>query len=286
MRNRLRSLQQVQADSEGAGPSELDCVSDVAAASHPARDQELDGVLQEARQIHLEIQQIQSDVGELKDVNHRALNATSHPQAPKRDAGAIGVDVRRRGQAVLRRLHAMNALRGRLEARRGGCDPAARIAQTQYRCLSGALREAMRGYNDAEVSHGEACRRQIRQQMEVVDREVSAKELDEMMESGEWSVFGEQVEGRTARSAFLRIEGRRRELLELEKRIQGVQDLFLDVAVLTEEQGEAAADVQKNAQNAEVTVQEAVVQLDGAVASDKKNPFKKLLCCCFPCFNK
>lgn len=273
----------MQTDSEGFSTVELDAADEAATASHP--DQDLDGVLQEAQQIRLEIQQIQNDISELKDVNYQALNKTPYPIVTKRDSNAIGADIKRRGEAVLQRLHMMNTLRGELEAQRGSSHPTARIAGTQYQCLSNALREVIFSYNDTEMSHKEACKRQIQRQMEVVGREVSAEELEEMMDSGELNVFSTQVEGKTACSAFLQIESRHKELLELEKRLEGIQELFLDVAVLIEEQGIAIENIQKNVQNTEVIIQDAVFKLDRATASDKNNPFKKLLCSCFPCYN-
>lgn len=286
MRDRLTHLHQVETDPEGLSPVELDNLSEAeaeaeaAAASHP----DLDGVLQEAQKIRLEIQQIQNDISELKDVNYQTLNKTSDPVATKRDSNAIGADIKRRAEAVLQQLHMMNNLRGELEAERGSSDPTARIARTQYQCLTGALREVMFSYNDAELSHREACKRQIQRQMEVVGREVSTEELEEVMESGEFNVFCPQVEGKTARSALVQIESRHRELMELEKRIEGIQELFLDVAVLTGEQGAAINNIQKNVQNTEVITQEAIAQLERAKTSDKNNPFKKMFCGCFPCF--
>lgn len=286
MRDRLTHLHQVETDPEGLSPVELDNLSEAeaeaeaAAASHP----DLDGVLQEAQKIRLEIQQIQNDISELKDVNYQTLNKTSDPVATKRESNAIGADIKRRAEAVLQQLHMMNNLRGELEAERGSSDPTARIARTQYQCLTGALREVMFSYNDAELSHREACKRQIQRQMEVVGREVSTEELEEVMESGEFNVFCPQVEGKTARSALVQIESRHRELVELEKRIEGIQELFLDVAVLTGEQGAAINNIQKNVQNTEVITQEAIAQLERAKTSDKNNPFKKMFCGCFPCF--
>lgn len=286
MRDRLTHLHQVETDPEGLSPVELDNLSEAeaeaeaAAASHP----DLDGVLQEAQKIRLEIQQIQNDISELKDVNYQTLNKTSDPIATKRDSNAIGADIKRRAEAVLQQLHMMNNLRGELEAERGSSDPTARIARTQYQCLTSALREVMFSYNDAELSHREACKRQIQRQMEVVGREVSTEELEEVMESGEFNVFCPQVEGKTARSALVQIESRHRELMELEKRIEGIQELFLDVAVLTGEQGAAVNNIQKNVQNTEVITQEAIAQLERAKTSDKNNPFKKMFCGCFPCF--
>ncbi|KAL6105300.1 stx11 [Pungitius sinensis] len=279
MRDRLSHLHQVQTDHEGFSVVQLDYLSEHAAAAHP--DEDLERVLQDAQDIRLEIQQIEKDVSELKDVNHRSLEQTAHLPASEPDSTNIGMDVKRRGEAVLQRLHMMNALRRELEAQRGTFDPAARVARTQHQYLSGALRQVMGSYSDAEVSHREACKRHIRRQMEVMDREVSAQEVEEMMDSGELNAFGAQAIGKTARSALLQIQSRQEELLELEKRIQGIQELFLDVAVLTEEH-RLADNIQKNVQNAEVKVQEAVVQLDRARTFQKNNPFKKLLCCRFP----
>ena len=280
MRDRLGNLHQVQTDPDGFSTVEL---AEHGAAADP--ETELDGVLKEAQRIHLEIQQIQNDISELKDVNYQALNKTSHPIVAKRDSNAIGADIKRRGEAVLQQLHMMNDLRGQLEAERGSSDPTARIAQTQYQCLSNALREVMFSYNDTEMGHREACKRQIKRQMEVVGREVSDQELEEMMEGEELCVFSTHVTGKTARSALLQIESRHQELLELEKRIEGIQELFLDVAVLVEEQGVEVENIQKNVQNADGLIQDGIVQLDRATASDKNNPFKKLFCGCFPCYH-
>nr|XP_019953563.1 PREDICTED: syntaxin-11-like [Paralichthys olivaceus] len=284
MRDRLIHLHQVQSDSEGFSGVELEDLSGPeAAGSHCGQD--LDGVLQEAQEIRLEIQQIHNDITELKDVNYQALNKTTHTTANKRDSNAIGADIKRRGEGVLQRLHMMNALRGELEDQRGSSDSTARIARTQYQCLSSALQEAMSSYNNTEMSHRDACKRQIQRQMEVVGREVSEEQLEEMMEGEELNVFSVQVEGKTARSALLQIESRHKELLELQKRMEGIQELFLDVALLIEDQGTSFESIQKSVQSADVAVQEASAQLDKATASDKNNPFKKMFCGCFPCYN-
>ena len=85
-------------------------------------------------------------------------------------------------------------------------------------------------------------------------------------------------------TALLQIESRHQELLELERRVQAVQELFLDVAVLVEEQGAAVENIQKNVQNADAAVQVGLGKLERATAADKNNPFKKMFCGCFPCY--
>lgn len=289
MRDRLSHLHRVQIDADGFSTVHLDngtpCEASGSEAAASSPEPHLDGVLQEAQQIRLQIQQIQNDIVELRDVNFQALNKTSYASVTKRDSNAIGTDVKRRAEAVLQRLHMLNDLRGDLESERGSLDPAARIARTQYQCLSGALQEVMCSYNDAEMNHREACKRQIQRQMEVVGWDVSRQELEEMMEEEEEiTVFSAHLEGKTAHSALQQIRSRHNELRELEKRIQGIQELFLDVAMLVEEQGPVIENIQKNVQNTEGNIQDGIFKLDRATASDKNNPFKKMFCGCFPCF--
>lgn len=286
MRDRLTHLQQVQSSSDGFSTVELENFGECEEAGASNPDQHMDSVLQEAQQVRLEIQAIQNDISELRDVNYQTLNKTSFPTVTKRDSNQIGMDVKRRGEAVLHRLQMMNALRGELEAERGNADPTARIARTQYQWLSSALRQVMFSYNDTELSHREACKQQIHRQLEVVGKEVTKEELEEMLENGDLNVFCPQVEGKTARSALLQIENRHRELLELERRIQGIQELFLDVAVLVEQQGAGVDNIQKSVQASESIIQESVAQLAKATESDKNNPFKRMLCGCFPCYYK
>ncbi|KAF3700943.1 Syntaxin-11 [Channa argus] len=279
MRDRLKHLHQLQTDLEGFTPVELDNLS-----SQP--DQHLDCVLQKAQQIRTELQQIKNDISELKDVNYQALNKTSYPVVAKRDSSSIGIGIKHRGETVLQQLHMMNALRKELGAHRGTSDAAARIALTQYQCLSNALREVMFSYSDTEMNHREACKHHIQRQMEVVGREASEEELEEMMEREDLNVFSIQVDGKTTHSAFLQIESRHKELLELQKRMEAIQELFLDVALLTEEQGVAVENIQSCVQNSEVATQESVVQVEKALVSYQNNPFKKMFCGCFPCYNK
>lgn len=273
-------LQKVKIDSEGFTTVELE---DLAGSSPLPSD--LDGVLRDAQEIRREIQQIHDDVSDLRSVNFQTLNKTGHGEAPERDSNAIGADIKRRGESVLRRLHALDALRGDLEAGRGGADPAARIARTQYQCLSQALQEAMHGYNQAEMSHKDACRNHIRRQLEVAGRDLDQEELEEALERQEWTVFGLQAQGGTTRSALESIESRHRELRDLEKRVQQVQELFLDVALLTEEQGAGVQSIQRNVQDTHAAALEGIFKLERATTSDKNNPFKKLFCGCFPCYN-
>ncbi|XP_035276077.1 syntaxin-11b.1 [Anguilla anguilla] len=249
-------------------------------------DGTLDGVFDEAQAVRREIQLISLDVVKLKDHNARMLTEVGDAPALKKDSNAIAGEIKSRAEAVLTRLQKMDARGKELEAKHGVNAAVVRVARTQYMCLSNSFRDVMFDYNETEMSYRESCKNRLQRQLEIVGREVTGEEIEEMIESGEWNVFSDNVltEGKTSRSALDQIESRHKELLDLESRIQSIHELFLDVAMLVEEQGPMMNTIQANIHSTDADIQECMVKLERAKRYDKNNPFKKMFCGCFPCY--
>lgn len=179
---------------------------------------------------------------------------------------------------MLVHLRKMDSHRKELEEKYGVNSAVTRIARTQYASISSSFRDAMVEYNDAEMSHRESCKAYIQRQMEIVGREVTGDQIEEMLESSQWNVFSENMvsEGKTARSALIQIESRHTELLQLERRIQSLHEVFLDVAMLVEEQSSMIDYIHTNVQSTEMEVRDVLVKLERAKRHDRSNPFKKM----------
>lgn len=244
-------------------------------------------IFSQAQEIHRDIQLIRLEVKRLREQNSRILHGVSTMSVIKRDSNAIGADIKARAESVLVRLKEMDNTAHKLEEQHSSNSAIARISRTQYASLSNGFQDAMFDYNEAEMSHRENCKAQILRQMEIVERPVTAEDLDEMIESGNWYVFNDNIisEGKTARSALCQIEKRHQELLDLENRIKGIHEIFLDVALLVEDQGPMLTSIQGNVQKTDEYLQEAIVKLGKAKRHDRNNPFKKMFCSCFPCYN-
>uniref|UniRef100_A0A3B4V8C8 Syntaxin 11b, tandem duplicate 2 n=1 Tax=Seriola dumerili TaxID=41447 RepID=A0A3B4V8C8_SERDU len=235
-------------------------------------------VFSQSQDIHREIQLIRLEVKRLREQNSRMLQGVTTMSTIKKDSNTIGADIKARAEDVLARLQAMDGTAQKLEEAHGSNSAITRIARTQYACLSNGFRDAMFDYNEAEMSHRENCKAQIQRQMEIVGREVTGEQLDEMIEKGQWYIFSDNVvaEGKTARSALSQIEKRHQELLDLETRISGIHEIFLDIAMLVEEQGPMLNSIQTNVQKTDEHIQDALVKLGRAKRYDKNNPFKKI----------
>uniref|UniRef100_UPI0037E7D83E syntaxin-11b.1 n=1 Tax=Semicossyphus pulcher TaxID=241346 RepID=UPI0037E7D83E len=244
-------------------------------------------VFSQSQDIHREIQLIRLEVKRLREQNSRITQGVTTMSTIKRDSNAIGADIKSRAEGVLTRLQDMEGAAHKLEEEHGSSSAITRIARTQYAGLSNGFRDAMFDYNEVEMSHRDNCKAQIQRQMEIVGREVTGEEVEEMIEQGQWNIFNDNIvsEGKTARSALSQIEKRHKELLDLETRIQGIHEIFLDIAMLVEEQGPMITSIQTNVQKTDEGIQDALVKLRKAKRHDSNNPFKKMFCSCFPCYN-
>uniref|UniRef100_A0A3Q3FIG5 Syntaxin 11b, tandem duplicate 1 n=2 Tax=Kryptolebias marmoratus TaxID=37003 RepID=A0A3Q3FIG5_KRYMA len=243
-------------------------------------------VFSQSQDIHREVQLIRVEVKRLREQNSRMLQGTTNMNTIKEDSNVIGAGIKKRAEDVLERLKTMDGTALKLEEMHGSNSAITRIARTQYACLSNGFRDAMFDYNEAEMSHRENCKAQIMRQMEIVGREVTDEDLEGMIEKGQLCVFSDNVvsEGKTARSALFQIEKRHQELMDLENRIKGIHEIFLDIALLVEEQGPMLNSIQTNVQKTDASLQDALVKLRTAKRHDKNNPFKKMFCSCFPCY--
>ncbi|KAK2884246.1 hypothetical protein Q8A67_017883 [Cirrhinus molitorella] len=286
MRDRLDHLQAVSlsngtaAEHETAqalSPSENTGYDDP--PEDPSTNPDLEAVFDEAQEARRQIQYIRLEVKRLREQNSHIFTSAVCSSAPNTsDSNAIAADIKTRGQEMLVHLRKMDSHRKELEEKHGINSPVTRIARTQYASISSSFRDAMVEYNEAEMSHRESCKAYIQRQMEIVGREVTGDQIEEMLESGQWNVFSENMvsEGKTARSALIQIESRHTELVQLEKRIQSLHEVFLDVAMLVEAQSSMIDYIHTNVQSTEVEVREVLVKLERAKRHDRSNPFKKM----------
>uniref|UniRef100_A0A3Q3X6Z9 t-SNARE coiled-coil homology domain-containing protein n=1 Tax=Mola mola TaxID=94237 RepID=A0A3Q3X6Z9_MOLML len=291
MRDRLSNLQELSSSyvepmeyAESAASDSFSNVDLEDELSHEAvvfdNSPALVEIFSQSQEIHREIQLIQLEVKRLREQNSRRLQGITTISTIKKDSNAIGANIKARAEDVLARLKEMDGTAHSLEEEHGSNSAIARIARTQYCCLSNGIRNVMFDYNEAEMSHRENCKAQILRQMEIVGREVSGEDVEEMIETGQWYIFNDNIvsEGKTTRSALSQIEKRHQELLELQNRIKGIHEIFLDIAMLVEEQGPMLTSIQTNVQKTDESIQEAIVKLG---KYKKKNPF--LQCCgCLP----
>ncbi|XP_029972803.1 syntaxin-11a [Salarias fasciatus] len=250
-------------------------------------EDEMDDIYKEGHAMRKEMLLLKMDVKRLGKQNTRFLTSVRRISSIKRDSNALGRDIKARGEAIYARLEKLGKRSKRLDEEHGPASALARMVRSQYISLTAAFHEAMSEYNEAEMVQRENCKTRIQRQAEIMGKEVTREQIDEMIETGKWNVFSDSllIEGRTARSALNEIENRHKELLELEGRIRDIHELFFQMALLVEEQGCMLDNIEANVYATQDYVAQAEIQIKKAVRYHKNNPCKKLFCCCFPCCN-
>ncbi|TSK58000.1 Interferon regulatory factor 4 [Bagarius yarrelli] len=280
MRDRLSNLQTLSASRNNLEKQEYpesvsDSFSNIELENHFRQqaiifdDNEMDAVFEEAQDTRREIQLVHLDVKRLREQNTRILSEPTRTSTVKRDSNAIAADIKTRGENLLKRLHEIDLHAKELEEENGINSAVARIARTQYVGLSNSFRNVMMEYNEAEMNHKKMCKTHIQRQMEIVGREVTGEEIEEMLENGKWNIFSDNIltEGKTARSALNQIESRHRDLLELENRLKSIHEVFLDVAMLVEDQGPMIDYIFTNVQKTDAKIDDILMCSDGERSS-------------------
>ncbi|XP_071752251.1 syntaxin-11a [Centroberyx gerrardi] len=247
----------------------------------------MDSIFKDAQLMRKEISLLKMDVKRLGKQNTRFLTSVRRISSIKRDSNALGRDIKARGEAIYARLEKLGKRSKELEEEHGQCSALVRMVRSQYVCLTSAFHDAMSEYNEAEMVQRENCKTRIQRQAEIMGKEVSREQIDEMIETGKWNVFSDNllIEGRTARSALTEIENRHKELLELEGRIRDIHDLFFQLALLVEEQGCMMDNIESNVCATQDYVVKSTAHIKKALKYKKSNPCRRLLCCCCPCCN-
>ncbi|XP_068963450.1 syntaxin-11 isoform X2 [Petaurus breviceps papuanus] len=245
----------------------------------------LESLYKDIQDIQTENHLLTVDVKRLGKQNVRFLTSMRRLSSIKRDTNSIAKDIKTRGEAIHKKLQSMKVFSETAEEKHGANSAMARISKAQYNALTRAFQEAMHDYNQAEMNQRENCKIRIQRQLEIMGKEVSRAQIEEMCEQGKWDVFSENLlaDVKGARSALNEIESRHKELVKLESRIREVHELFLQMALLVEEQGDTLDVIELNVEKIQSYTGEAKAHVKKAVEYKKKNPCRTLCCCCCRC---
>ncbi|ROL49824.1 Syntaxin-1A [Anabarilius grahami] len=145
-----------------------------------------------------------------------------------------------------------------------------RIRKTQHSTLSRKFVEAMSEYNATQSDYRERCKRRIQRQLEITGRNTTNEELESVLESDN-PIFtsGIIMDCNITEQAMNEIETQHSEIIKLENNIRELHDMFTDMAMLVESQGELINNIEKNVCNAQEYVEKAKEETKAAVKVQK-----------------
>ncbi|XP_076845122.1 syntaxin-2 isoform X2 [Brachyhypopomus gauderio] len=197
------------------------------------------------------IEKISSQVNEVKKKHSTILSAPNPDDRTQDELEQLTVDIKKNANIVRTKLKSMQqSLPAEDQDSQSSVD--VRVQRTQYTVLSQRFVEVMTQYNETQVSFRERSKARIQRQLEITGKLTTNEELEEMLESGNPSIFTSDIisDSQITRQALNEIESRHKDIMRLESSIRELHEMFVDMAMLVETQGEMIDNIEKHVSKA------------------------------------
>ncbi|XP_007435564.1 syntaxin-3 [Python bivittatus] len=204
----------------------------------------MDEFFAEIEETRQNIDKISKNVEEAKKLYSIILSAPIPEPKTKDDLEQLTADIKKTANAVRNKLKSMEQ---GIEQGAARSSADLRIRKSQHSVLSRKFVEVMTKYNEAQVDFRERSKGRIQRQLEITGKNTTDEELEEMLESGNPSIFTSGImDSQISKQALSEIEGRHKDILRLENSIKELHDMFVDIAMLVENQGEIVDNIELN----------------------------------------
>lgn len=250
----------------------------------------MEDILKESHSIRKDLSMLSLEVERLRIHNERYGTTVRRLTLLKRDSDSIARGIQHDAESVHARIKALGEEGSRLQEKEGHNAAVCRIARAQYDTLTCSFHDIMSRYHKIEEKQRSTCRTRLQRQASIMGADMSEKDLNTLVDKGGegWTELSQSLckeGGFSCRAALCNIKGRHKELIELEDRLKLVHELFLQIAILVEEQGALVDNIQANVCKTEEYTEEINYNLTRAKAYRRNNPF--LRCCPWlPCWKE
>uniref|UniRef100_A0A7S0NG74 t-SNARE coiled-coil homology domain-containing protein n=1 Tax=Hanusia phi TaxID=3032 RepID=A0A7S0NG74_9CRYP len=166
-------------------------------------------------------------------------------------------------------------------------DGEARIRQNMHSALTKKFIALVQEYQEMQTNFKGKYKERVGRQLKVVRPDATDEDVERLLQDGgDGNIFKQQLlqerSTQAAKNALADIQDKHKDILRLEQSIVELHQLFVDMAVLVETQGEMLDQIEYSVQQAHQYVDRGVKQLEKAKESQKKS--RKRMCCLLCCF--
>ncbi|GFV86940.1 syntaxin-1A [Trichonephila clavipes] len=233
--------------------------------------------VRQVEEIRENIEKIQGNVEEVKKKHSAILSAPQTDEKVKQELEDLMADIKKTANRVRAKLKVMEQNIEQLE-QTSMMSADFRIRKTQHSMLSQKFVEVMTDYNKTQTDYRERCKARIQRQLEITGKVTTNDELEEMLESGNPAIFTQGIimETQQAKQTLADIEARHADIIKLENSIRELHDMFMDMAMLVESQGEMIDRIEYHCEHARDYIETAVQDTKKALAYQSKARRKKI----------
>ncbi|XP_076332532.1 syntaxin-like isoform X1 [Tachypleus tridentatus] len=238
----------------------------------------IEAFFKEVEEIRENVEKIEAYVDKVKIKHSSILSSPQTDEKVKEELEGYLADINMLANKVRNNLKVMEQNLKYLEERN---DMSAnfRMRKTQHSMLSQKFVEVISEYNKIQVDYRERCKARIQRQLEITGKITTSDELEDMIESGNPAIFTQGIimETQQARQTLEDIEARHNDIIKLENSIRELRDMFLDMAMLIENQGEMVNRIEYQVQNTKDYIETVKKDTKKALVYQSKARKKKII---------
>jgi len=221
--------------------------------------------------------QLNPSIDRIADLHSRTLNSTDEA-ANQRDLANLDALVAETSKLT-------NDLKRRIQALEGQGGPEGQgvIKRQQAAALKSEFRESIEKYQRVEQQYRQRYRERMERQFRIVKPDATPEEVQAVLEDGQGGqVFAQALRNTTrygeSRAAYREVQERHEEVLRIEKTLNELSQLFIDMSTLVEQHDEALNVINANAVQTNADTEKAVAQVDKAVVSARRARRMRWIC--------
>jgi len=134
----------------------------------------------------------------------------------------------------------------------------------------------MKYYQSAQQKYKEDIRKKVKRQVQIANPKATDEDVDKAMqiEDGRYALYKQQIlaggVNEQVKTAHTKVAGKYQDVLMLEQSVAELHQLFLDLALLTEQQGELLDQIEYQVREAGDYVEDANVEVFESIEYQKK----------------
>ncbi|CAL1602365.1 unnamed protein product [Knipowitschia caucasica] len=241
----------------------------------------MDDFFTQAEDIRISIDKMEESITEIKKIYSTILSAPTSEQKTQDNLESLTNDIKKAANNARNKLKTIEQQLASNTDERASAD--LRIRKSQHAILAKRFVEVMTKYNEAQMDFRDKSKGRIARQLEITGKATTDEELEEMLEGGNSAVFSAGItESKINQQALNEIEARHKDIVRLESSIKELHDMFMDIAMLVENQGGMIERIESNMDQSVGFVERAVADTKKAAKFQQEARRKQMMiaCCC------
>jgi len=242
--------------------------------------------LEALQELHEDIEQVKKNVADIGILHKKILKDVKSDPKIKEELDDKEHSNKKLGERVKRKL---NEEQAKVDSKKSQTNLSSReeedikIRQNQINSHKILIKDLWNEYMICQSQYREDCKKQFIRQCQITGTQKTNQEIEELLDndpSGALEMFSGSIlqDTQAAKDKLLAVQERHGEFMKLEKQLEELRDMFMDLGAMVQQQGEMVDNIFHNVNNAEVNVEQGTKNLDKAKKLAIRNRKMKMIC--------